>query len=227
MKRTITLAVALLVSVLSGCKMNITADLYTSDIQGVADGEYTNLTTPVFLAFEIPSTRRCDEYVDRVTTITEGLFEFTPKGCENIGSDSFLNVETQMPIVTLAQSSEITPLIATIVGIRDGKAVAILYLDKEKYKALNDRSADEFRQRINLQRSKIKMVLNNDLRHPIEFVVNGVFLDNEPVHSANPQSFTLERRRQAEIVMSNVGAALLERRGAVFVSGISASTTEE
>ena len=86
-----------------------------------------------------------------------------------------------------------------------------LVMDLQKYGTLNQRMKDEFSQAIDLPASRLTMVLNNDERETSEFLTQAVFINETPVIKA--EAFALQRRQKAEIRLSNVSAAHLEKHG--------------
>ena len=93
------------VIVISGCKLDITQEVYSSDLRDVALNTTSGLMTPMKMAIEIPSTQDCDEYKADVSEVLKGLFHsFSPKVCESVGMDSWLIVETQIPLTHNAET---------------------------------------------------------------------------------------------------------------------------
>ena len=84
-----------------------------------------------------------------------------------------------------------------------------------KYGILTSRMKDEFNQSIDLATSAVTIILNNDHRGTVEFSVDGVFVNGEPVLSTT--TYELERRHKAEIRFSNVATAYLAKHGSLGV----------
>ena len=208
---------------LTGCKMNVTSDLYTSDIRIVATDQAADLTTPGTLAMQIPSKDDCAEYAEKLSAIVGPLvIGFTPKGCESAEMDSFLLADIQIPIVSGQEGWAETDTLFAIIANQaaPNKDIAVfLSLDRDKMRALNDRIDDEFLQRLDLSDSRIALVLNNDERGDATIWTNGVFVNGEPMHnnSFGGIEVTIPRRARIEIVLSNVSAAWIEQHGTVLV----------
>ena len=206
-----SIAVAALIAI-SGCKVNMTADVYTTDIRDVAAGE-SGLTAPATMAFQIPGTDDCDEHTAEISALMEGVLEdFAPKGCENVGMESFLMASAQVPM-SLSESvaADSGSLFGLHVTERDGRLGAAVTLNLDKYEVLSRRVKEKFFQVIDLGQSKVALHLNNDERGTVEFVSRGSFVDGDPV--LTEETRRLDRRHKAEIVMSNVGTLYLERNG--------------
>ncbi len=90
---------------------------------------------------------------------------------------------------------------------------ADMFMNLDKYGLLYERMNDKFYQSVDLATSAVIIVLNNDSRGSIEFSVNGVFVNGEPVLTQS--TFQLERRHKAEIKFSNVATAYLAKHGSL------------
>ena len=214
------LMMAVGLAVLAGCKMNVTPEVYVSDLRAVAGGE-VGLTTPASIAIEVPSTDKCDEYTGKVAGVLTGILDdYEPRGCSNGGMNSYLNLEAQIPLYDEAGAAESTSLFSVIStrigngGRYDGLVGVCLYLKQQRYALLNARMDDAFNQTLNLEKSKVGMLLNNDEKETLTYhVAGGAFLNGTPVYLR--EQFDLRRRRNAEFVFSNVGAAAMEAQGGI------------
>ena len=204
-------AAALAIVVVSGCKMNLTADLYSSDLFDAVAGT-ADLTTSATMAFQIPSTDDCDEHTAAIAEIMAGVVaDFSPKGCESVEMESFLLADTQIPLLAESVWAEADALFAIVLVEEDGAVGAALVMNRQKYGILTSRMKNKFHQTVNLAESKVTIVLNNDLRDSILFAVEGVFVDGEP---ALPKTdYELQRRHNAQIVLSNVATAYMAKHG--------------
>ena len=213
--RLISAAAAL--ALLAGCKMNVTSELYTSDIRHVAVSGATDVTTPGTLAIEIPSADKCQEYAERLSRIVgTSVIGFVPKGCERAGMNTFLMASMEIPIVADEHSwRQANSLFATMAYVFDEGEyiIAVLLLDAAEFKSLNDRLSKEFHQRLDLSGSKVAIVLNNDERRDIEIWMNDVFYDGHPIHGFDRAQAVLSHRQAAEFVLSNVSIAWMEQEG--------------
>ena len=200
-----------------GCKLNMTSDLYISDLQEVAFKDTKQLLTPMTIAIEIPSASECDEYSNKISSMMAGmLIDFTPKGCEQVSMNSYFLANAQMPIVhSFSELKQVDSLFSFVTEISDDYLGVVLISDLNKYGLLNKRIYDEFFQKLDLSASEITVVLNNDEQNTREYLARGVFLDGKPVYDS--KMFALERRHKVEIELSNVGASYLEEHGAVAV----------
>ena len=213
MKKALSLiTVASLVLIVAGCKLDMRSEAYISDLRAVAGGT-TGITTLTTLTIEIPSHDECDKYSAAVSSVMQGLMrEFSPKRCGQEGMNSYLLAEAQLPFVHSPEAwRQANSLFGVLTTASAQDITMTLVMDLQKYGTLNQRMKDEFSQTIDLPSSRLTMVLNNDEREPSEFLTQAVFINETPVIKA--EAFALQRRQKAEIRLSNVSAAYLEKHG--------------
>ncbi len=210
----IALIATLVVCLTAACKMNLTTDVYSTDLWDTAVGS-EGLTAPATMAFEVPGTDDCDEHTAEISEIMSGVVnEFNPRGCERDGMESFLLADTQVPILDSFSAWDSSDALFGIVVTEIEDAIsADMFMNLDKYGLLTERMNDKFYQSVDLATSAVIIVLNNDSRGSIEFSVNGVFVNGEPVLTQS--TFQLERRHKAEIKFSNVATAYLAKHGSL------------
>ena len=210
--KPIALAAILLVGFAVGCKMNLTADVYSTDLWDAANGT-EGLTAPATMAFQVPSTDGCDEHAAEIARLMSGVLDdFSPKGCEQAGMESFLLADTQLPLVSSLPAWEIADSLFGILVTSEDEVVRVtMTMNVDKYDTLTDRMEDEFLQSVDLAASAVVIVLNNDDRNTIEFSAGGVFINGEPVLTIS--AYELQRRHKAEIRFSNVATAYMAKHG--------------
>ena len=213
MKKVLSLiTMASLVVVVAGCKLDMRSEAYVSDLRAVAGGT-TGVTTLTTLTIEIPSHDECDKYSAAVSSVMQGLMrDFSPKRCGQEGMNSYLLAEAQLPFVHSPEAWRQANSLFGVLTTASAQDIAVtLVMDLQKYGTLNQRMKDEFSQAIDLPASRLTMVLNNDERETGEFLTQAVFINETPVIKA--EAFALQRRQKAEIRLSNVSAAYLEKHG--------------
>ena len=98
------LVTALAVVMVTGCDMNLTANLYTVDLQEAMSGS-SEVEALAQVEIEIPSADSCDEYTTKFTGILHGILdEISPRGCKRKGVESFLLLETRLPVLRRPKS---------------------------------------------------------------------------------------------------------------------------
>ena len=205
-------AAAVAIGVTAGCQINLTADVYTTDLRDAVAGT-EGLTAPATMAFQVPGTDDCDEHAAKISEIMEGVVsDFSPKGCESVEMNSFLLSDTQMPIVASEEAwNESDSLFGLLALQEDNHIAVIVVMNLDKYGTLTARMKDKFHQTIDLGSSKISLVLNNDERGDISFGASDVFVNSEPVHGR--KMYSLQRRQRAEVRLSDVASAYLAKHG--------------
>lgn len=209
----LTVVVLALIAV-SGCKLNLTADIYSTDMRAAMNGE-ADITSPATLAFEVPSVDKCDEHAAKIQEIMAGVLDdFTPKGCKRQDMESFLLADTQMPFFISEESWRSSDDLFGLLLVREEepkRISAIIMLDIRKYETLTRRMNDEFHQTVDLGASNVTLVFHNDERKTVTYEVAEVFVNSEPIHGL--QEFSLDRRHKANIQLSDVATAYLARKG--------------
>ena len=213
------LMIAAGLALLAGCKMNVTPEVYVSDLRAVADGE-VGLTTPATLSIDIGSLDLCQEYAAQFKAmLSEMVREFSSRGCEGSGMDVGLAAGFQAPIVSSLEAwAAADSLYGILVSPQSRYAgyVGVYFLvDPGRFVTLNTRVKSEFYQSIDLSSSRIKGVLNNDERTEARFTVNDVYLNGSPLQGLDRTEQTLARRHDAEVVLSNVALSALVQGQAV------------
>ena len=205
------------VAVLAGCKMNMEADLYSSDLQAVAEGQQ-GITTPATLYLPVTSVDACAEQTAKIVAIMQGIVEsFEPKGCERQEINSYMMADIQIPIRDTAGPWEKAD--APLFGIiaqhpEDSMDVSVFILmNLEKFRTISERVRDEFYQKLSLDDSAVSIVLNNDERSEISAFVQYAFVNGQPVITTTE---TARRREQITIELSDVGVAFLAKNGFVM-----------
>ena len=228
MMKTAKLITALLaLAAVAGCKLNLTADVYSTDLRAVMAGT-AGITSPATMAFQVPDVENCDEHTASIREIMVGVLEdFTPKGCKSENMDSFLLADTQMPILNTEEAWQKADSLFGLLLVKrpDPEHIGVaVVLNTRKYEVLTNRMKEKFYQTVDLSTSKVTLVFNNDERNAVTFVVRNAFVNAEPVHGE--REYKLERRHKANIRLSNVATAYLAKEGVAGGFTLRKSITE-
>lgn len=103
--RTVKLAAAMLaIAMLAGCKLNLTAEVYSTDLRDAMAGT-AGIVAPATMAFQVLSAEDCDAHIANIRNILAGVLrDFTPKGCKVEDMESFLLADTRIPVFTSAEA---------------------------------------------------------------------------------------------------------------------------
>ena len=207
-----TLAGALLLFVV-GCKANLTVELYSTDIASVTASADEKLAARVVMAIQIPSANECDKYTPKVVQIMAGIVkDFTPKGCTSEQMDSYLLGEVHAPMVANSAAWKATD---ALFGIIVNPKWVWFAMDRDKFKAINDRMRKEFYQTLKVGESTVTIMLHNDGRQTRKYSVVGAMVDSQPIVLLG--NFELKRRAKVKLELSNVASRHLAKHGNVPV----------
>lgn len=208
--RTMTAAFALLA--LAGCRVDIHADLYSSDIIAAVEGE--ELTTPVVFGIGLP---RCDENAPPLTAALETVvpnIEYI--GCERDDFDTLAKYRVPAAILDAtdpsAMSDDMIGLFSIVVAKREGAyRIGSLWSSQAAQDVWNalPESLIEYK-RFDPQ-PDLRATFNNDLRETIEIGTEDLFLDGKPIPDTT--SHTLDRRGQVDLQLSDVSNESFRREG--------------
>ena len=208
------IAVVLVLATMAGCKMNLTAELYSSDLRAAKAGT-PDLFAPATLAFQVPSVDKCDEHSASISEIMAGILDdFMPKGCKREGMESFLLADTQMLLfVSEDEWKQSDALFGIFLFDRpEPEHIGVgIVLNIYKYGILTNRMNEKFHQTVDLSDSKITLVLNNDELNTVTFALKAAFVNSSPV--LGEQEFKLDRRQKVDILLSDVATAFLAQKG--------------
>ena len=195
-----------------GCKMNLTTNLYTTDLRDAIAGT-PGLTALAEIEIEVPSAANCAEYTPKFARVLDGILnEYTMRGCKNVAFNSFLLIETQLPFYTGPEQVQDTLFGVLLVRPEDSDHIGVsLVMDVQRYKILGAQVKEEFRETVDLASSQVKLVLHNDERKPIRFATRDTFVNKSPVHSK--KEFEVSRRYNSTIQLSDVATSNLAREG--------------
>ncbi|WP_039018589.1 DUF7424 family protein [Halocynthiibacter namhaensis] len=200
-------------ALLSGCKTNTQATVYTSDALGVAENG-TILQTPLTIGFEVVSESKCREVSSTLLEPLQNAFhsaEFI--GCERDGIDSFAVYRLTTDIVLLTgDDGHLTEMPLYIGVVNKPSADGENWVDVGFL--LNTLKADELiasipNEVIGYRDPELNAVLSatisNDMASDIVIQASDAFADGQPV--TNFKNFTVPRRSEVEIKLSNVSNA--------------------
>ena len=197
---------------LTACKFNVISAVHMTSLRDVAFSEHTNVTTPTTVEIQIPSKNECDDYaIAYINFIEEFVSKAANRGCLKKGSESYLLIEVQTPIVYgLEAWEDADALFGTMLVSTDGPVSVYMMSNVAMYEKLVEKMQREFNQTPDITKSNFTIFLNNFRQHEY-LLVKGVFLNSEPID--NYEEVEYRRRRRLSVGLSNVGIAHLEKQG--------------
>ena len=204
-----TLILIVLILILTGCKIDFTGDLYTSDLIDLANTtENKQFNLPMEVAYQV-SDCESDESSRMISTY---FIEFKNTGCE-IGEDfmSYATAQVSVPVVNNYDifNNSNDSLIGFVSYLSEDKT--LVYVDAvtsaELFESLKNYVYNETFQELSLADSNLVIRLNNDL-NKATIEVPPSFVNNEPIVFST--EYIMERRDLLIIQSSDVNSSFLE-----------------
>jgi len=204
-----TLILIGLILIITGCKIDFTGDLYTSDLIDLANTtENKQFNLPMEVAYQV-SDCESDESSRMISTY---FIEFKNTGCE-IGEDfmSYATAQVSVPVVNNYDifNNANDSLIGFVSYLSEDKT--LVYVDAvtsaELFESLKNYVYNETFQELSLADSNLVIRLNNDL-NKATIEVPPSFVNNEPIVFST--EYIMERRDLLIIQSSDVNSSFLE-----------------
>ena len=204
-----SLTLIILILILTGCKIDFTGDLYTSDLIDLANtSENKQFNLPMEVAYQV-SDCESDESSRMISTY---FIEFKNTGCE-IGEDfmSYATAQVSVPVVNNYDifNNSNDSLIGFVSYLSEDKT--LVYVDAvtsgELFESLKNYVYNETFQELSLADSNLVIRLNNDL-NKATIEVPPSFVNNEPIVFST--EYIMERRDLLIIQSSDVNSSFLE-----------------
>jgi len=194
---------------LSGCKIDFTGDLYTSDLIDLANTEENKqFNLPMEISYQV-SDCETDEASRMISTY---FIEFKNTGCA-VGEDfmSYATAQVSVPVVNNYDifNDANNSLIGFVTYLSKDKKFAYVdaTISSDLYESLKNYVYNETFQELSLTDSNLVIRLNNDLNSAIVEVPPS-FVNNEPIVFST--EYNMERRELLIIQASNVNSSFLE-----------------
>ena len=206
-KKSLTLISLILI--LTGCKIDFTGDLYTSDLIDLANTtENKQFNLPMEVAYQV-SDCESDESSRMISTY---FIEFKNTGCA-VGEDfmSYATAQVSVPVVNNYDifNNANNSLIGFVTYLSEDKK--LVYVDSaisaDLFESLKNYVYNETFQELSLADSNLIIRLNNDL-NTATIEVPPSFVNNEPIVFST--EYIMERRELLIIQSSDVNSSFLE-----------------
>ena len=202
----------------AGCDIKSTTDIYLADLLEVAETG-TAIETSSQLMVEISSSSECEETTGKLLPMLQGTFgdSVIGKGCHDEGMSSYITFELKVPIHQETLEREGDSTLAIVISKRDGWHGIQMKVNVMRMDNLARMISDEFYQSVDFSTAKVSLNLSNDLRQSVTIRLRDTFVNGEPIQEY--KDFTLDRRDQLDVLLSNVGAAMAfgEGESALFL----------
>tara|TARA_B100001123_G_C15025293_1_gene913147 strand:- start:165 stop:860 length:696 start_codon:yes stop_codon:yes gene_type:complete len=214
-----------IILLLTSCKLELDGELYVADVVDVGQGKGT-LNTPMNLSFEMSSVDKCKEDKEEISNILKDYFiNFVAKDCYSEDFNSFLRVGADVPIimdtapgdgkVDLSNESVIT--FSVVPGENETMKFYTTYiaLNSPLFDSISKKIKDKYYQTLKLDKTKIKLAINNDGRETEDVRFASAFVNGKPI--VFQQSFKLERRQKIDFLGSNVTTAAFDQNKIAYI----------
>ena len=204
-----TLTFLIIIFFLTGCKIDFTGDLYTSDLIDLANtSENKQFNLPMEISYQV-SDCETDEASRMISTY---FIDFKNTGCA-VGEDfmSYAKAQVSVPVVNNYDIFENAnnSLIGFVSYLSEDKSIVFVdaTISADLYASLKDYVYNETFQELSLTDSNLVIRLNNDL-DTATIEVPPSFVNNEPIVFAT--KYNMERRELLIIKASDVNSSYLE-----------------
>ena len=199
----------LLITVISGCKIDFEGDVYTSDLIGVLESQ-TSIDIPMHVSFQVSA---CDEDLDDLhMTLNNYFIDYQFMTCET-GNDfmTYATSKVKVPVTSSGDHFDSTnSLVGYLVQEFDDGIYVFMTLNNAQFDSLNNYVENETFQSLSLEESKFHIKIYNDMDYA-SINIFPSFVDGIPI--IYETNYEMSKRETLNVVSSQVGAAHLEYNG--------------
>lgn len=205
-----------LAALLCGCKVDMTAEVRTSDLRLALDGQ-KGLTAAATLSRKIADVEECAETSSQMLDLLSPLTpDLTAKGCHEDGRYSYIVAETSVPIVAAGEGDVDSLFAVFVTSMPNGRDVGVaLATHKGHLKSISDSIWRDYRMVATALwwRSRLSLAVNNDEAGAARLSVQDRFVNSTPV--ASRKEFSVQPGQRIVVRLSDVATDDLEDGGIV------------
>lgn len=218
---------------LSGCRIDTSADLFISDIYDAYENR-VELTTPVNFALEMRSLSECEAQKDQLLEILAEAYQtasFT--GCESRDLSSFATFRVQAALVFEDADEAFSVDQPLYLAVRkwdenDMSFVLVFYHNRKAAERIREQLPDEVAMFASRSPDlKLSATIHNDLAAPAKVYATSAFVDGRAIPARYVATATLARRDTVNIVLSDVAHIALMAEASWVVIAELPSTLEQ
>lgn len=178
--------VAGLILLLTGCKLDLTADVNIGDLNSVALTQKEGATASGTIKFEVGALAQCGNESQFFTSVLEKHFlDFKILPCEQVGMETYFVAAIKIPIFFAdmdwpAKTNSLVAIHASPSNKIGGIDVE-LTLNQARFRMINKAVESKYFQKFDFAKSKIAIRLKNDLVTYQDVLASDVFVDDVPV----------------------------------------------
>ena len=210
---------------LTSCKLELDGEIFVADVIDVGEGKGT-LYTPMNLSFEMSSKDTCNKDKEEISNILKNYFtNFVAKDCYSEDFNSFLRIGADIPIIAdpvpgdgqvdLSDKSVISFGVVKEENEQLWYYNSYIALNSQLFELISKKIEDKYYQSLKLNKTKIKLSINNDGRETEEVRFASSFVNGKPV--VFPQNFKIERRQKIDFLGSDVTTAAFDQDKLAYI----------
>ncbi|MEK9630124.1 MAG: hypothetical protein VW455_14025 [Nitrospinota bacterium] len=197
--------VAAIFLLLSGCKLDFTANIDLGDLNSVALSQREGLSSSGTIKFEVGSMANCGEDNAFFTSILEQHFlDFKILPCEQVGMETYFVAGIKIPILySHIDWPERTHSLIALQAYPSRKIGGVdveLLLNQARFRRINKAVEKKYFQKFEL--SRIAINLKNDQVSYQDVLVSDVFVNDQPV--VELKAFGLSPGKGLQVELSDV-----------------------
>ncbi len=208
-----------------GCKLQISSELYTSDIETVGSGQKKILMTNAKIKLEMPSENECIEKGGEIINILNEYFYDVENGkCITEGFDNYLIVDTKIPIMlyeedTFQENFPEKGFFSLLIYDLQGSYTLAPFIEQNRFLQFNSLFEEKFFEKIDADDLTLMFSVRNDSRKNIKVVGSSVYINGSPF--PNSGQVILENRQNAEFLMSKISTEYIYSEGIISLLSFS------
>ena len=196
---------------LASCTTRMTSELFFRDLNDLPDGDLTN---KIVFHLPLPTTDQCEDYrkrYDKIFNKSDDFKDMEFVKCVEGDLNDYIEYELDVPLrFTDPHKGAMkgpVELISHIEKHNEYFRIVFIRVNPPSLHNLDELLYEEFYQNLDLSKTAPLIQISNDMRSNQVFIVNNVFVQNEPIVVAT--KFTLEPRDSIDVVLSDVTSAWL------------------
>lgn len=201
------LALIACAALVTACKPQVSADIYTRDILEVAETG-KSLEIPVRMGLPIQNEKKCDENRNKMLPALQKYGNGVKfLNCMDVKGQMYDLLFVEMVGKIVKAPSTGVPVVEGMFGMSvsqldDGSLIAYFLKTDNVDKAVSEIDKNYQFQNVEIDDIALTLRLNNDLRETVNFEIDSSFVENRPIDA--PMILELPHRGVKVIVPSNV-----------------------
>ena len=210
--------IVLLFGTLSGCRIDVTTDIFLTDLKSVAKEKIKDFYAPAEFKLEMSTEKKCNEEKENIGMILNGYFDdIKVKNCISEGTNSFLLVSLVIPVIGVAQHETKKSIIGILSSYysKSNTYQADIKINLDGLKLLNKKIKEKYYFDLDFKDSNIIFKFKNDGKSKEKINIQGSFVDGQPY--VRYSYVEIGANKSMEIKFSNVKTSHFNKTGSTTV----------